>query len=373
VVAAASYEARRYGVHSAMPGFQARKLCPGGVFVGSRMSHYAEVSRQVRTVFEQFTPEIEPLALDEAFLDITGSLALFGPPRGLAQALKEQVRRAVGLVVSVGVSPNKLVSKIACTLGKPDGLKVVEADEVGAFLDPLSIARLWGVGPVAREKLARLGVHTFGDLRTYDPEWLVRELGERALELQRLARGEDRSPVVADRAPKSIGEENTFERDVSDRSVIVDTLAAHAQAVARRLRRVGSVGRTVTLKVKLAERRTDSVDSEQQVPSRLYPVLTRRCTMDPPTDDDVLLKQCAVRLWDQAAVQRPVRLIGLSVGGLASAASGRQLSLFAGDEPARSVGPALDAIERRFGSGAIYRGVELPDKLTPSGRPKEDG
>src|SRR6187399_85 len=200
VVAAASYEARRFGVRSAMPGFRARELCPDGIYLPSNMEHYAAISAQVHEVFLRFTPAIEPLALDEAFLDISGSLGLFGSPHEVARKLKDAVREATDLNVSVGVAPSKLVAKIACTLGKPDGLRMVEPDSVRALLDPLPIRRLWGVGPVLGAKLATLGIETFLDLSSYDPEALARVLGDRAPELQRLARGEDFRPVEADRA-----------------------------------------------------------------------------------------------------------------------------------------------------------------------------
>src|SRR6187399_203460 len=172
VVAAASYEARRFGVYSAMPGFRARELCPDGVFVASDMARYQRVSRQVREVWEEFTSEIEPLALDEAFLDISGSLSLYESPLALARRLKERVHEAVGLRVSVGVAPSKLVAKVACTLGKPDGLRVVLPDQVQALLDPLPVRKLWGVGPALGDKLARMNITTIRQLREYDAEWL---------------------------------------------------------------------------------------------------------------------------------------------------------------------------------------------------------
>src|SRR5450432_3234651 len=179
VVAAASYEARKFGVRSAMPGFRARALCPDGVFLPANIARYAEVSEQVHAVFREFTPEIEPIALDEAFLDITASERLFGGPRELASRLKQQVMARTKLAISVGVAPNKLVAKIACTLGKPDGLNVVQPDEVRALLNPLPVRRLWGVGPVLAVKLASLGLKTLGDLVRYDARQLARELGER--------------------------------------------------------------------------------------------------------------------------------------------------------------------------------------------------
>lgn len=364
VVAAASYEARRFGVYSAMPGFRARELCPHGVFLPSDMARYQAVSRQVREVWEEFTDVIEPLALDEAFLDISGSLGLYGTPLGLARRLKERVHEVVGLRVSVGVAPTKLVAKIACTLGKPDGLAVVLPAEVQGLLDPLPVRRLWGVGPALAEKLALVNITTIRQLRLYDAEWLRRHLGDRAVELQARARGEDTREVESSRAPKSYGEENTFLVDVSDRDTVVAALTAHSEAVARRVRRDGFVGRTVTVKIKLAERQGLAPGAVRS--DRLYPVLTRQKTLPEPTDDAALLRSVAVRLWDDEKLALPIRLIGLSLSGL-EACSTQQLGLF--DAPSgAAIGPTLDAIQARFGAQAIRRGGEKPEKMTPSFR-----
>lgn len=363
VVAAASYEARRFGVYSAMPGFRARELCPQGVFLPSNMARYQAVSRQVREVWEEFTDEIEPLALDEAFLDISGSLGLYGTPLALARRLKQRVYEAVGLRVSVGVAPTKLVAKIACTLGKPDGLGVVPRERVQELLDPLPVRKLWGVGPALAEKLALMNITTIRQLRAYDSEWLRRLLGDRAVELQARARGEDTREVESDRAPKSYGEENTFSTDVSDRETVIAALSAHSEAVARRARHDGYLGRTVSVKIKLARRQQAPVPARGP---RIYPVLSRQWTLPEPTDDAVVLYRVAVRLWDDEKLTAPIRLIGLSLSGLEERAK-QQLSLF--DAPKTSnVGPTLDAIQERFGSHAIRRGSETPEKITPSFR-----
>jgi DNA polymerase-4 len=368
VVAAASYEARRFGVRSAMPGFRARELCPDGIYLPSDIAHYAAVSAQVHEVFLRFTPEIEPLALDEAFLDITGSLTLLGSPRKLASDLKAAVRQATELDVSVGVAPSKLVAKIACTLGKPDGLKLVEPHEVRALLDPLPIRRLWGVGPVLGATLASLGIETFLDLSSYDPEALTRVVGDRAPELQRLARGEDFRPVQADRAPKSYGEESTFEADVTDRARVTAALTSHAEAVARRVRNDGYAGRTITLKAKLARARGRRESREQGGPAEpSYPLVTRSRTLSRATDDGATIRGIAVELWDQAKIGEPVRLLGVSLSNLERNA---QLELFVPKKSA--LGKTLDAITERFGADAISRAVEKPVKLTP-GRNRKRG
>ena len=371
VVAAASYEARKFGVRSAMPGFEARRRCPQGVFLPSNIEHYAAVSAEVHAVFERFTPEIEPLALDEAFLDVTGSVGLFGGPRELAVSLKRAVLDATELTVSVGVAPNKLVAKIACTLGKPDGLLFIESRGVRELLDPLPIRRLFGVGPVLGRRLEELGIRTFRELACYDEASLIRALGTRAPALQALARGEDDRPVEAGREPKSYGEESTFEKDVSERDVVTGALTAHAEAVARRLRHDGYRGRTVTVKMKLGRARGTRVARALGDTSEpFYPIVSRSRTLRQPTDDGALIRRTAVELWDEAKLAEPVRLLGVSLSNL-SGGRAEQLDLFSRSKPDR-LGPALDAITERFGKGAISRAVDAPEKVTP-GRTKKRG
>jgi DNA polymerase IV len=363
VVAAASYEARVFGVRSAMPGFEARRLCPQGVFLPANIGRYAEVSDQVHRVFENFTPLIEPLALDEAFLDITGSVGLFGGPLELARQLRAQVREATELAVSVGVAPCKLVAKIACSMSKPDGLRLIEPADVRAFLAPLPIRRLWGVGPVTGAELERLGFRTLADLANLDVRRALELLGQRGVELSKLARGEDERAVESDRAAKSCGEENTFEHDVGDREIIASAITAHAEAVARRLRRCGLRGRTVTLRIKLARRNGERSPRVGTVSEPIYPLLSRQKTLATPTDDGARIREIALALWDAEALGEPVRLIGVSLSGLESP-SAEQLELF---RPRRDpLGPVLDSIQDRFGKGAIRRAVVEPEKVTPT-------
>ncbi len=368
VVAAASYEARQFGVRSAMAGFEARRLCPDGVFLAGDMAKYGRVSAQIHEVFAEFTPEIEPLALDEAFLDVTGSQRLCPNPLELGRLLKQRVREETDLVISVGLAPNKLVAKIACSLGKPDGLRWCPREHIAELMAPLPVRRLWGVGPVLAEKLVAAGIRTLGELGRADPSLLVPIVGDHAESLMALARGEDTRPVESSYAPKSFSEENTFERDVSDRDTVVNALRAHAHAVARRLRRAGYRGRTVTLKVKLAARRKPTVDA----PSRRFPLLSRSHTLDRATADGQILAQAAILLWDAAGVTAPVRLVGLSVSQLECGRKS-QLSLFgAEDEEERGerLGHVLDAIQAKFGAHAIGPAIEAPQKLTPSDRRK---
>jgi len=371
VVAAASYEARKFGVRSAMPGFRARELCPHGVFLQGNMAHYAAVSAEIHEVFMSFTPLVEPIALDEAFLDISGSLGLFGEPGQLALRLKRAVFDKTALRVSVGLAPNKLVAKIACTFGKPDGLTLVAPDEVTGFLRPLPIRRLWGVGPVLGERLHALGIRTFADLSDFDAAALERAIGRRAPELKALAEGRDTRSVEADRIPKSYGEENTFERDVLARELVSAALTAHAEAVARRLRRDGFKGRTVTLKIKLGVARGTRLArgaNPQGEAEPSYPLLTRSRTLSTPTDSGSVIREVALALWDEARVTTPVRLLGISLSNLLPR-SDEQLDLFSKPRDDK-LGPALDAIVERFGPNAISRAVDAPHKITPSGRRK---
>ena len=369
VVSAASYEARKFGVRSAMPGFEAKRLCPDGVFLPPDMERYAAVSADVHRVFEQFTPEIEPLALDEAFLDVTGSLGLFGNALELGQKLKAGVRDATGLVVSVGIASNKLVAKIACRLGKPDGLYVVPPGQESASLEPLPIRYLWGVGPVLGDKLNALGIRTLGELGRADVQRVALAAGDCAHYFIELAQGFDVRAVVPERAPKSIGEESTFSTNVSDRDTVAQAIVAHSEEVARRLRGTGYLGATVTLKMKLGKARPPREGSGRATESREpdYPLLTRQRRLLSPTSDGQLIARTATDLWDEAALGEAVRLIGVSVSAL-SPSQTEQLDLFAPRRP--QVGPTLDAIRERFGSGKIGRAVSAPDKVTPSMRRK---
>lgn len=366
VVAAASYEAREFGVRSAMPGFRARELCPQGIFLAGNSEKYAAVSAQIHRVFEDFTPIIEPIALDEAFLDITGSLRVFPSPRAIAEQLKARVREEIDLAVSVGLGPNKLVAKIACTLGKPDGLHVVEPGRVREVLDPLPIRWLWGVGPVLGRTLNELGIETLRDLVTFDTTRLHDAIGERAAQLQALGRGEDDREVEADRVPKSYGEENTFGRDVLDRETISTTVTGHCEAVARRLRRDGYRGRTVTLKMKLAKARGSRIARGKNAGEEpRYPLLTRARTLPESSNDGRVFQQVAMALWDKEALQEPVRLVGVSVSSL-EPDSGQQLDLFGERQKSDRLGPTLDKIRDRFGKEAIYRAAVEVSKQAPS-------
>lgn len=354
VVSSASYEARRCGVRSAMPSGEARRLCPQGVFVSGDMRRYVRESRRIFEVFGRFSPRVEGLSLDEAFLDLTGCERLLGPARDVGAALRRAVREETGLAVSVGIAPSRLVAKIASDLAKPDGLLEVTAHEVEAFLAPLPAGRIWGVGPVAEAKLTAAGLRTVGDLARADPNLLERLLGQHGRDLVRLARGEDPRPIEPDRAPVSISEESTFDEDVSDPALLAATVLTHAEAVAGRLRREGLRARTVVLKLTLAGRRRPG--------PRGFDRITRRVTLAGATDDGEAIRREACRLLERAGLCEAVRLLGVGVTGFEPRGAA-QPGLFddaAGGAQRDRLNRALDAIETRFGQGSVARAGAAP-------------
>ena len=345
VVTSASYEARAFGIHSAMPMAAAIARCPRAVVVRGRMERYVAVSRQLRPIFRRFTPLVEPLSLDEAFLDVTASTVLFGPPLEIAHQVRRAVRAETGLTASAGVAPNKFIAKIASDLAKPDGLLVVPTEAVEAFLRPLPVRHLWGVGRVTEAALHRLGLRTIGDLGAAEPTLLARRFGAGARALVLWARGVDDRPVRPDRAAKSMGEEETLDRD-RRAGELLPYLLADAEGIARRLRAHALRARTVTLKVKLATRPGPRP-------------LTRRHTLAEPTADEAVLFAIARRLLGSLALgDRPVRLVGLAAGNLL-AGDGDQLALFAAERRAAArrsaLARAVDELVRRFGAETIRR------------------
>jgi DNA polymerase-4 len=336
VVSAASYEARRFGVHSAMPIGRAARLCPDGAFLRVDMDKYAGVSRQIMAILAEFTPLMEPLSIDEAFLDATASRALFGDGPAIARAIKARVREAVALTASVGVAANKFVAKVASDLEKPDGLVVVPAGGEARFLAPLDISRLWGVGKVTGAELASMGVRTIGQLAALPESHLTARFGGNGAVLLGLARGLDDRVVEPFAPPKSMGAEETFDRDHADLERLRATLRAQAERVARELRADGYAGRTVALKLRFAD----------------FSTLTRRHTAE-PTQDGLRIYQEARALLDRVPLRQPVRLIGLSVSELGRAGHG-QLSLLGPDAARRErLGRALDRLAERFGEESV--------------------
>jgi DNA polymerase IV len=336
VVLAASYEVRPFGVRSAMPMARALSLAPDAVVVSPRHDAYAEASARVFDILGSVTPLVEPLSLDEAFLDVTASRALFGAPAEVARRLRARIADEVGLLASAGIAGVKLVAKIASDMAKPNGQVEVPADGGAAFLAPLSVSRLWGVGAKSARALATMGFETAGDIARHPPEALVRRLGPSGRGLWEQANAIDSRPVIPDRDAKSIGAEDTFDEDLSGVEALAPRIHAQALRVARRLRMAGVRARTVQLKLKRAD----------------FTLVTRRATLDEPTDDGQLLYREAAALLAREPA-RPTRLTGVSAQNLIAAAA-PQLGLFAPPPTAaQALNRALDAIANRFGDGSV--------------------
>jgi len=346
VVAAANYEARKYGVHSAMSSKRAKQLCPQAIFIKWRMDHYAAVSKQIRAIFESFTPLVEPLSLDEAFLDVAGSERLFGPAPTIGRLIKQRIRDELSLVASVGVAPNKFVAKIASDVKKPDGFVVVEAGQVQAFLDPLPVGRIWGVGKVTGQVFDRLGIRTIGQLRELSVEILKREFGSSGEHYWKLSHGIDDRRVVPDREAKSISHETTFPEDIRDVEVLRSCLVELVEQVARRLRRHDLRGRAVELKARFAD----------------FQTITRSKTLEEPTDITQELLAAGMELLTKKlpAQHLPVRLLGFGVHDLGGAGD-VQGNLFGEPEKdkQRQLDRVADEIAAKFGKAAIRRGAGL--------------
>jgi DNA polymerase IV len=340
VVTSASYEARAFGVTSAMPIVRARRLCPHAVFIPNDFDSYVEYSRRIRTIFGAYTPLVEPLSLDEAFLDVTGSIRLFGAPVDIARHIKEDVA-AIGLPCTVGVAPNKFLAKLASTRAKPDGLLVVPHDAVEDFLHPLPSRALWGVGEQTGEILRRLGLNTIGDIAAVPRRTLERAVGDAmGAHLFALARGRDDRPVTPDEPAKSVGSEVTFDNDLDDGDVILRELLRLSDRTAGRLRAKGLCGRTVTVKIRWSNFKT----------------ITRSRTLDRAVDTAPDIYSVVRSLYERLDPDRPrIRLLGVSVSGITPGPPGVQLDLLSGEpRPGwREASVAIDRIRGRFGDGSL--------------------
>jgi len=346
VVAAANYAARKYGIHSAMPVAQALRLCPKLVCLPVRMGLYADVSQQIREIFYRYTPEIEPLSLDEAFLDVTSSERLFGNAVNIGHKIKNDIARELSLVASVGIAPSKFVAKIASDINKPDGFVVINMDEVQAFLDPLPIGRLWGVGKVTGTEFERLGIHTVRQVREQPLEALQYRFGKFGEQIWNLAQGIDPRKVVTDSRAKSISNETTFAVDISDRNLLRNYLLELTEQVAFRLRQQGLYARTLQIKLRFSDFKT----------------ITRCMSLSAYTQTTQELWKVARRLLDTAldGKTRAIRLLGIGASNL-SRQSGvsEQADLFASheQEKQREIDQLADEIRNRFGTVSIRRGA----------------
>ncbi len=349
VVAAASYEARKFGVHSAMPTATALKLCPRAVLLPSRGERYAEVSDRIMKILGDFTPVVEQISVDEAFLDITGTEALFGAPVETAKAIKRRILTETGLTASVGVASNKFLAKLASDLEKPDGLTVVPDDAAG-FIAPLSVRRIWGIGPRTAERLLALGIDTVGKLQSFPAKELRRHLGSWALDLQTLSRGEDTREVTPDHDTKSISRETTFAEFLGDPGEIADVLLALADDVATRLRVENFSARTLTLKVR----------------DERFTTMTRSVTLTEPTCLGETVFAEVSRLFREVDLHgRKVRLLGVGASALEGPA-GSQLELI--PDKRKRAAEVVDRVRGRYGPTALVRGQLLGEKrLSPRG------
>ncbi len=354
VVSTASYEARVFGVHSAMPLRTAGRLCPQGIFVPVDGAKYQVASREVMAVLRRFTPLVEPISIDEAFLDVTGSQRMFGDGERIGRMIKDEVRSAVELTISVGVATTKLVAKIASDLRKPDGLVVVPPGTEAAFLAPLEISRLWGVGAKSAAVLREDGVRTIGDLAALPDDLLVRRFGKMGAALGDRARGLDADPVGDRDAAKSIGHEHTFDVDTSDPDQIERTLLAMSEGVAGRLRDSGVKASTITVKIRDTTFRT----------------ITRQRTLKEATDLTDPIFRTAVELARPEVRGLRIRLLGVTASGLGER---EQLALFATDDPRkRRVVDAADAVRHRYGERAITRARLVGSRLAGTVRARPD-
>jgi DNA polymerase IV len=349
VVAAASYEARTFGIHSAMPMARARRACPDAVFLAPRFDAYTDASQAVMAILRSYTPLVEPISLDEAFLDARGARRLHGPARDIAVAVRARIRDETGLTASVGLATTKLLAKIASELAKPDGMLVVEPGDELTFLHPLDVGRLWGVGPATRRRLDRLGVHTIGDLAAVPDATLCHALGDaHGSHLHALALNDDDRPVEPDRHAKSIGHEETFATDVTDRARLEADLMRFAERVATRLRDAATAARTVQLKVRYADFRT----------------ITRSRTLPDATDVAHELVRVGRELLRDVELGDGVRLLGLSAQQLVPISEVQPrlaLSATAADDARHaSLERTVDQVRARYGEEAVTRAPRQP-------------
>ena len=341
VVSACSYEARTFGIHSAMPSATARRLCPHGVFLPGRMHRYAEISRQVMAILGAFSPLVEQASVDEAYLDITGCETLFGPPRDMALRIKTEIRAATALNCSIGIAPVKFLAKIASDYRKPDGLFILEPEDVPAFLLTLPVAKIPGVGKSTQAMLAQLGVTLTGDILRFPRDFWERRFGKTGLHLYGRAQGMGSTEIITSRDPKSDSAENTFPQDTRDTEQLHAWLLHQAERVGRSLRSSNLKGRTVTLKIKFADFRQ----------------ITRSHTLAEPTNTTRTIFQTTRDLLAKTPLPQPVRLLGTAVSNFANPP--RQLSLLDDlAEPQRQqhLDAALDEIQEKYGRESVVRG-----------------
>jgi DNA polymerase IV len=347
VVLTASYEARPYGVGSAMPMAKARRMCPTAIIIPPRFDRYQEVSETIMRVFSNFSPGVEALSLDEAFIDMTGCEQLFGNPKCIGSRLKAAVREATGgLTASVGVSATKYVAKVASACQKPDGLTVVRPEDAKAWLAPFPVSRLWGAGPKAQARLHELGLHTIGDVAEADPLFLSAKLGSAGLHFHAVAQAEDPRPVIGRRTSKSVGSEHTLDKDVREKADIKYHLRRSADTIGRRLRKKGYVAFGVGVKLKTAD----------------FQILTRQHRLREPTDVAEGLYSVGVDLFNHVDHPGPFRLVGMVAYDLVGIDDLAQLDLFSTLARRRRLEVAIDELVARFGTNVVHRANDLAER-----------
>ena len=349
VVSAASYEARKFGVHSAMPIFQAKKKCPHGVFVPPRMSRYKAVSQRILAILKGYSPLVEMVSIDEAYIDIAGCTAILGTPREIALAIKKKILTETCLTCSVGVAPVRFLAKIASDLDKPDGITMIHPEQVHDFIEALAIKKVPGVGKKSTEQLNRIGIRFLGDIKHYPGEMLIRRLGKFGHRLIDLSNGIDPTPVSPETEHKSVSSELTLAKNTLDTCYLKQTLLQQSERVSRELRKMGVKAKVVTLKLKH--------DDFKQV--------TRRMTIQSPTQSTDTIYKEAIRLLDQYGLTRKVRLVGVGASGFVGAAEPVQMDIFSKTQTENKnwekVDKTLDHIGKKFGKNVVHR-ASLSDR-----------
>ncbi|MGM0436884.1 MAG: DNA polymerase IV [Bacillota bacterium] len=343
VVSTASYEARKYGVHSAMPIFKAKKLCPDGIYLSGRMERYKEISKDIHKIFHKYTPLVEKISIDEAFLDLKGCHKLFGSSEEIGKKIKKEIKNKVGLTASVGISKNKFLAKLASTINKPDGFKIIYHEEVDDFLSDLPIGMLWGVGEKTEKLLHEQGVKTIGMLKNIPETELESQFGKLGIKLYNLARGKDKREVVPEEEIKSISQEETFSENLSSKLNIFSALMGMTEKVSERLHNKNLKGKTVFIKVRYSDFKT----------------YTRRKTLKNYVNDtDIIYDTAKKLLIKNKLLAKPIRLLGIGVSNL-SPDKKQQLSLFEKNIKKEKLDKTIFEIKDRFGSKSLRRGIDL--------------
>ena len=346
VVSTASYEARKYGVHSAMPIIKAKQLCPNGIYLPGRHRRYEEISQQIFAIFRSYTPVVEKLSIDEAFLDLTGCHRLFGSSREIGEMIKKEIKNKTGLVASIGIAPNKFIAKLASTLDKPNGFMIIDEEEVNEVIDPLPISKMWGVGDKTEKKLRDIGIKTIGMLKSLSLHELTNMFGKFGQNLYYLSRGIDQREIEAESETKSISQEETFSSNLSDDERIHAALMKLVEKVTRRLRKKNLRGSTIFIKIRYND----------------FSTYTRRKTLNQTVNQtDIVFTIAKKLIHDNNLTKKPVRLLGIGISNLTDEKS-KQLSLFADDSNKNKLTNTIDKIRDKYGEGSVKRGIELLDQ-----------